>query len=195
MLVEFKDFCSYYRRVFGELRSELWSTWRTEAWPTVLIAAIVFALSYKQDANAKAVFAYMAESCGIYLIGWGLYHLIRAPWKLDRQLRDRLEHQATKGEILSILNEILIKINQLVNANPPTPEEYGAWRNDVNETHVWIQQALSDKVTQAEINVLLCGPNGPQLGFRGQFGMEQLGLKNHLHYLKQRLSDLIGRYC
>jgi hypothetical protein len=76
------SFLDYYKRVFGTFGRELWATWRTEAWPTVLISLATYALTRHEDLNAWKTFLYTAEASGLYLGGWGIYHLIRAPWKL-----------------------------------------------------------------------------------------------------------------
>ena len=81
----FKDFCLYYRDFGAEFLAELWGTWRNVVWPAVLIAALVFALSYRHDPNARIAFLYTFEACGTYLAGWAFYHLIRTPWKLSRK--------------------------------------------------------------------------------------------------------------
>jgi hypothetical protein len=77
------SFFGYYRRLLRVFALELWATWRAEAWPAMLIAIVFFIRTRSEDFNAWKTLVYTVESAAIYLAGWGIYHLVRAPWKLD----------------------------------------------------------------------------------------------------------------
>jgi hypothetical protein len=80
---QFRSFAFYYRRFFAEFIGHLWQSWRAEVWPAVVVAILVFILSYRHDPNAKMAFIYTGEACFVYLAAWGIYHLVRTPWKLN----------------------------------------------------------------------------------------------------------------
>jgi hypothetical protein len=77
------SFTFYYRCFFAEFAGNLWQSWRAEIWPAAVLAVLVFIVSYQHDPNASMAFTYTVEGCGIYLALWGVYHLIRTPWKLN----------------------------------------------------------------------------------------------------------------
>lgn len=78
-----ESFADYYRRFFRVLGRELWTTWRTEAWPSVLLALATYFLTRGDDHNAWHTFVYAGVAAGLYWVAWGIYHLIRTPWKLS----------------------------------------------------------------------------------------------------------------
>ena len=88
MVEQFRDFLRYYRGFSTQFGSEFYQSWKPEIASGVVIAALVFVVSYRHDPNAKTAFVYTIEACAIMLGGWATYHLIRAPWKLSSK-RDK----------------------------------------------------------------------------------------------------------
>jgi hypothetical protein len=82
MWKRFEAFNAYYRLFFEELFSQLWKSWRTEVSPALIVAILVYGVSYHHDPNAKMAFTYTCEACVLYIGAWALYHLVRTPWKL-----------------------------------------------------------------------------------------------------------------
>lgn len=107
---QFNSFVFYYRCFFAEFIGHLWQSWRVEIWPAAVIAILVFILSYQHDPNARMAFTYTVEACLVYLAGWGIYHLVRTPWKLNEHppVFKELEKSASplpvdlRGDILEL---------------------------------------------------------------------------------------------
>jgi hypothetical protein len=105
--------------------------------------------------------------------------------------RRRARHRRLQQALATIFS----KVDQLFSTRPLTQEQYDLWKNDVTALHGWIHSHLSGRLPSAEIYVITSGPMGPSLGFRGSFGSDELQLNNYLHYLKQRVSQSIEKYC
>jgi hypothetical protein len=93
------DFCRYYKLFGKEFLLEWYRSWRLEVFSTLGIALIIFALVHKEDASAMHTLLVTAEACGLWLIAFGAYHLIRTPWRLDREVRAQLQRQASQKEV------------------------------------------------------------------------------------------------
>ncbi|MEO7029976.1 MAG: hypothetical protein ABI147_11300 [Acidobacteriaceae bacterium] len=107
MRKDFRGFFRYYRQFGVEFLSQLWSSFRAEVWPAVVLALLVFLVSYRRDTNAKTAFLYTAEACAIYILVWAMYHLIRTPWKLSLTGNERVSSLSFKAEALAVSTSIL----------------------------------------------------------------------------------------
>ena len=146
-----KSFSAYYGLLFREFGRELWGTWRTEAWPSVLIAAAIYAITRHEDLNAWKTFLFTAEAACLYLGGWGIYHLVRAPWKLSREIAPIVqidEAAALKEKCLSLSKSILefaYECRPHHELPDPQPETY--------DVSVWQAKAERDKIRQAQAEI------------------------------------------
>jgi hypothetical protein len=110
-------------------------------------------------------------------------------WPIWRQLFNR------RGTtVADALSTIFDKVRQLADSSFSTPAEYDAWVADVEALPSWIQNQLAGKLSPAEINILLNGPSGPRLIFRGHSAPEYNTLQNYLHCLEKRVSQSIQKY-
>ena len=57
---------------------------------TVAIAVISFAITRSTDTKALHTLLAALEACGIWLLAFAAYHLIRTPWLLDRDFRKQI---------------------------------------------------------------------------------------------------------
>jgi hypothetical protein len=119
-LKRFDGFFRYYKTLFRELFTQVWSAWRSEVWPAVVVALLVFALSYRRDPNAKAALVYTVKACALYVGAWAVYHLVRTPWRLSLREPERPEVRSPKQEVLSVSSSVLDFIYERSKSQPTT---------------------------------------------------------------------------
>ena len=101
----FRSFVTYYREFSRELCKQVWAQWRSEVWPGLAIAAIVFLLSKRGDTSATIALVMTLEASAIYVIGWAMYHMVRTPWMLS--LRRFFPEVATPKSGVDLCGDIL----------------------------------------------------------------------------------------
>ncbi len=138
---QLKSFLSYYRRFGTEFVAQIWQVWRREVASTLVIALIIFLLSY-YDSNAKTALQATAEACGIYLFVWAAYHLVRTPWKLSLApaVPDAKSAISFRSGLLNLSIEVLNFIYERQKAAPERPvQEFVFARDDGSK---WLEDML-----------------------------------------------------
>jgi hypothetical protein len=75
----------YYVRFTVRFGLEWYRSARTEVFSTLGIAVITFVLSKQSDTHAADALLVTAKACGIWLVGFGFWHLVRVPWLLYKE--------------------------------------------------------------------------------------------------------------
>jgi len=171
-----------------------------------IISALSWTLGLNMDAptsvQGTVTFAFVLTVVSIFAV-WPLIFAVRcwsAPAKLYSEALTKIDEleDALAGRPnirLEALNEVFNETRQISNDRPMSPEAYEIWKKRIDEHVKWIQEALRGTISDTEINLLLNGPSGPRLSFRGSFGSEESDLRNYLHNLEHRIGQLVERHA
>jgi hypothetical protein len=86
--------------LFVQFGAECYHTWRAELLSTAAVAVVTYLLTHSSDAQAKASLKTAVLSVAIVLGCFALYHLVRAPWLIERGRVGKHEKEVSelKGE-------------------------------------------------------------------------------------------------
>jgi hypothetical protein len=158
------DFLRYYGHLAARFFCEWYRARRYEVFSTLGIAVITFAITYQHDISARETLWVTVKACGIWLILFGLFHLIRTPWKVDRELRAKLQHQASQKEIkerIETLTQLIDQGQQFMRRcrsekDLVSQDEVGMWYRQV----VAVVEAIFDKTYISRLESSVGMPSG-----------------------------------
>lgn len=113
------SFWAYYRRFASTFAIEVLHTARAEVGSTVALALIVYVSTHRVDTSAWAALRLTLKS-SLWLVGfWGIWHLVRTPWKLSLQVDNSEPSIDVEADRLS--TEILDFIYERMRSEPAMP--------------------------------------------------------------------------
>lgn len=97
------DFLRYYKEFLAHWGKEMWSLGREQMVGFMLaLLVLLFQIRNGQVPAKDAGWAAQITFLRPYLVLVGIYlaiHLVRTPWKLDQELREKLQHRTSQEEV------------------------------------------------------------------------------------------------